>query len=50
MVAGAALFIVCAGLTYEQIGTWRDARVLTQVGRSVDIGGRTPTGAKSPAS
>jgi pimeloyl-ACP methyl ester carboxylesterase len=27
--------------TYEQIGAWRDARVLKQVGRSVDIGGRT---------
>src|SRR6185295_3681020 len=27
--------------TYEQIGAWRDGRVLKQVGRSVDIGGRT---------
>jgi hypothetical protein len=27
--------------TYEQIGAWSDGRVLQQVGRSVDIGGRT---------
>jgi pimeloyl-ACP methyl ester carboxylesterase len=27
--------------TYEQIGAWRDSRVLKQTGRSVDIGGRT---------
>lgn len=33
VLLGAALF--------EHIGAWRDSRVLTQVGRSVDIGGRT---------
>jgi pimeloyl-ACP methyl ester carboxylesterase len=27
--------------TYEQIGAWRDSRVLKQIGRSIDIGGRT---------
>ena len=26
---------------YEHIGTWRDSRVLKQIGRSIDIGGRT---------
>ncbi len=26
---------------YEQIGAWRDSRVLKQIGRSVDIGGRS---------
>lgn len=39
-----ALLIVVVALgcaTYEEIGAWRDSRVLTQVGRSVDIGGRT---------
>ena len=28
-------------VTYEHIGAWRDGRVLKQVGRSVDVGGRT---------
>jgi pimeloyl-ACP methyl ester carboxylesterase len=39
-----ALLIVVALLcsaVYEHIGAWRDRRVLKQVGRSVDIGGRT---------
>jgi pimeloyl-ACP methyl ester carboxylesterase len=45
--------LVLLGATlYEHIGAWRDSRVLTQVGRSVDIGGRTLnihcTGAGSP--
>ena len=32
--------LVIAAFAYEHIGAGRDARVLTQVGRSVDIGGR----------
>jgi pimeloyl-ACP methyl ester carboxylesterase len=32
------LFVAAAA---EQIGAWRDAAVLTQIGRSVDVGGRT---------
>lgn len=38
---------VCLGLVvvmaavYEHVAAWRDSRVLAQVGRSVDIGGRT---------
>lgn len=35
------VLLVCCGLAYEQIDAWRDAHVLKQVGRSVDIGGRT---------
>jgi pimeloyl-ACP methyl ester carboxylesterase len=35
----AALLVGAA--TYEHVGAWRDSRVLRQVGRSVDIGGRT---------
>jgi pimeloyl-ACP methyl ester carboxylesterase len=35
----AIVLLGCA--TYEEIGAWRDSRWLTQVGRSVDIGGRT---------
>jgi len=34
------LLVLCAA-AYEQIGAWRDGRVLKQVGRSIDIGGRT---------
>jgi pimeloyl-ACP methyl ester carboxylesterase len=37
---GVAIALLSAA-TYEQIGAWRDSRVLKQVGRSVDIGGRT---------
>jgi pimeloyl-ACP methyl ester carboxylesterase len=33
--------LLLGGAAYEQIGAWRDGRVLTQVGRSVDIGGRS---------
>jgi len=47
----AALVLLAATL-YEHIGAWRDSRVLTQIGHSVDIGGRTLnihcTGAGSP--
>lgn len=39
-VCAIGLVVVCAG-AYEHIGAWRDSRVLEQVGRSVDIGGRT---------
>jgi pimeloyl-ACP methyl ester carboxylesterase len=35
----ACVLIVAAA--YEQIGAWRDRRVLKQIGRSVDIGGRS---------
>jgi pimeloyl-ACP methyl ester carboxylesterase len=37
LLAAVAL-LGCAA--YEEVGAWRDARMLTQVGRSVDIGGR----------
>ena len=40
-VALVALLAILAAATYEQIGAWRDSRVLKQIGRSVDIGGRT---------
>lgn len=37
-----AMALVLLGMAaYEHVGAWRDAQVLTQVGRSVDIGGRT---------
>lgn len=35
------LALVCAALVYERVGAWRDARVLKQVGTSIDVGGRT---------
>lgn len=39
---GAVLLIaVLAGVTYEQIGEHRDRQRLPQIGRSVDIGGRS---------
>jgi hypothetical protein len=34
------IFLLLAALTYEHAGAWRDGRILKQVGRSVDIGGR----------
>ena len=43
---GARLFAVLLALVlvgaflYEHVGAWRDRRVLKQIGRSVDIGGR----------
>jgi pimeloyl-ACP methyl ester carboxylesterase len=37
---GVALALLAAA-SYEQIAAWRDSRVLKQIGRSVDIGGRT---------
>ena len=33
--------ILMAAAAYEHVSAWRDARVLRQIGRSVDIGGRT---------
>ncbi len=45
VVAKAVAIVVALALlaaaTYEQIGAWRDGHVLEQVGRSVDVGGRT---------
>jgi pimeloyl-ACP methyl ester carboxylesterase len=44
---GAWLFAILVSVVlvgaalYEHIGAWRDSRVLKQIGRSVDIGGRT---------
>ena len=40
-VAIVLALTLCAAAGYEQIGAWRDGRVLQQVGRSVDVGGRT---------
>lgn len=51
-VIGAVL-LLAAGFTYEQAEEWRDRRQFPQIGRSVDIGGRTLnlycSGAGSPA-
>jgi pimeloyl-ACP methyl ester carboxylesterase len=33
--------VVALGVGYEQIGQWRDGRRFPQIGRSIDIGGRT---------
>ena len=33
--------VLLAAAAYEHVGAWRDRRVLKQIGRSVDIGGRT---------
>jgi hypothetical protein len=33
--------VLVSAALYEHIGAWRDRRVLKQIGRSVDIGGRT---------
>jgi pimeloyl-ACP methyl ester carboxylesterase len=41
VVAVVVAAAVLAAAAYEQIGAWRDSRVLKQIGRSVDIGGRT---------
>jgi len=37
----AIVAAVLAGATYEQIGRWQDRKRYPQIGRSVDIGGRT---------
>lgn len=41
LLAALVVVLVVAAFTYEHIGAWLDARVLKQVGRSVDIGGRS---------
>jgi pimeloyl-ACP methyl ester carboxylesterase len=41
LVAILAALVVLGAAVYEHIGAWRDGRVLKQIGRSVDIGGRT---------
>jgi len=41
LVAIGAGVAVLGAAAYEHVGAWRDGRVLAQVGRSVDIGGRT---------
>ena len=40
VMVGALLFLV-VGFGYEQYGEWRDRRAFPQIGRSVDIGGRS---------
>jgi len=41
-IAGAGLLgVVCAGIVYERVGEQTDRRRLPQIGRSVDIGGRS---------
>jgi hypothetical protein len=32
---------IVGGIIYEQVGRWQDRKRLSQIGRSVDIGGRT---------
>ena len=32
---------VLSAFVYEHVGAWRDGRVLTRVGHSIDIGGRS---------
>lgn len=41
LVAVLVVVVLLVAALYEHIGAWRDGRVLKQVGRSVDIGGRT---------
>jgi hypothetical protein len=41
LVAIIVALVVLGAAAYEHIGAWRDSRVLKQIGRSVDIGGRT---------
>ena len=40
-VGFGAILLATAGFLYEQAGEWRDHRRFPQVGRSVDIGGRS---------
>jgi pimeloyl-ACP methyl ester carboxylesterase len=35
------LLVIACGAAFERVAAWRDARVLAQVGQSVDVGGRT---------
>jgi pimeloyl-ACP methyl ester carboxylesterase len=41
LLAVLVAIVLLAAFSYEHIGAWRDGRVLAQIGRSVDIGGRT---------
>lgn len=40
-IAITLALLAIAGFTYERVGRWRDRRLAPQVGRSVDIGGRS---------
>jgi len=37
----AACALVLAGVVYEHVAEWRDAKTLPRIGRAVDVGGRT---------
>ena len=41
LVAVLVAVVLLGAALYEHIGEWRDRLVLKQIGRSVDIGGRT---------
>jgi pimeloyl-ACP methyl ester carboxylesterase len=41
IAAIAAIALAIMGIIYEQIGRWQDRKHLPQIGRSVDIGGRS---------
>jgi pimeloyl-ACP methyl ester carboxylesterase len=41
IAAIAAIAFAVMGIIYEQIGRWQDRKQLPQIGRSVDIGGRS---------
>jgi pimeloyl-ACP methyl ester carboxylesterase len=41
VIAAIVVFVVTVAFLYEHVAAWRDSRVLTQVGRSVDVGGRS---------
>jgi pimeloyl-ACP methyl ester carboxylesterase len=41
VVAAIVVLLVTIAFLYEHVAAWRDSRVLKQVGRSVDIGGRS---------
>lgn len=41
LVAFVVALALLAAAVYEHVGAWRDRRVLKQIGRSVDVGGRT---------
>jgi pimeloyl-ACP methyl ester carboxylesterase len=41
VIGAVTLVALIAGVSYEKIGQWRDRRRLPQIGRSVDIGGRS---------
>jgi pimeloyl-ACP methyl ester carboxylesterase len=41
LVAALLVVILLSAAVYEHIGAWRDRHVLKQIGRSVDVGGRS---------